>query len=123
MNEDLLKSLKGMLGDNADEKINSVMNMLKSSENSEQKNTEPIISENNSSVNSDAFSGNGLVTPEGLEYISRIKGIIDEMGHSNDKRSNLLLSLKPYMRSNRAKSIDNAVRILNLSKFSQLFKM
>ena len=117
MNEDLISSLKGMLGDNADEKINSVMNMLKSDNSNK-------TEEKAENVQNQSFQlPSQLASPEGLQYITKIKGIIDEMGHANDRRSNLLMSLKPYMRSSRAQSIDNAVKILNLSKLAGLFKL
>ena len=131
-NNDLLNSLRAMLGDNADEKINTVVNLLKdnSSDNNTIKSENPAnidtnISEDvintpdnqNNMVNSPQFSG------EGLEYLAKIKNIIDDMGNANDPRSNLLMSLRPYMRETRQKSIDNAVKILNLSRFSGLFNL
>lgn len=144
---DMLGTLKGLLGDNADEKINAVMNALKNSSNnsgnggSVSDNINSVVNSVNDSIevndergaipvsfSSDNNGGitqnaNNLLSPEGLEYISKIKGIIDEMGSANDPRSNLLMSLRPYMRTNRQRSIDNAVKILNLSRFSGLFKI
>ena len=128
---DLLNSLKGMLGDNADEKIGAVMNMLRS------ENIGGSISNNIENVEKDiekteekggfpiGIKGgqNAPISPESLEYIGRIKSIVDEMGNANDPRSSLLMSLKPYMRDTRKKSIDNAIKILNLSRFSGLFKI
>ena len=130
-NNDLLNSLKGMLGDNADEKINAVMNVLKSEKVGENipKNIEDVEQDIQVSDEKGGFpvgissNNNPSISPESLEYIGRIKSIVDEMGHANDPRSNLLLSLRPYMRDTRKRSIDNAVKILNLSRFSGLFKM
>lgn len=135
---DLLNSLRGMLGDNADEKINAVMNMLKT-DSSSAKNTvsqiENDITISDNSNNSDsqdntealtvsaAESSPAPLSDEGIEFIGKIKNIIDEMGSVNDPRSNLLMSLRPYMRETRKKSIDNAVKILNLSRFSGLFNI
>ena len=131
-NNDLLNSLKAMLGDNADEKINTVVNLLKdNSSNNDvlksaqtpenittisQEETDTFDNQNNM-INSPQFSG------EGLEYLSKIKSITDDMGSANDPRSNLLMSLRPYMRETRQKSIDNAIKILNLSRFSGLFNL
>lgn len=132
-NNDMLSSLKGLLGDNADEKINMVMSALKNSNTSDnlssvargidesievndEKSAIPVsFSQNNN-------SGLGILSNEGLEYMSKIKNIIDEMGTANDPRSNLLMSLKPYMRTTRQKSIDNAIKILNLSRLSGILK-
>lgn len=111
MSDDILNTLKGMLGDNAEEKIQSVLSSLggNSTPSSE---TESVPSPISSPINTEA-----------LESFSKIKDIIDDFGKANDSRSNLLLSLKPYMRSERQKSIDNAIRLLNISKFSGLFKL
>ena len=125
---DLLSSLKGMLGDNADEKINAVVNMLKS--NNRQNEAEPAVKPDNDMIVTDSkkaapvSGGQSLpLTAEGIEYMGKIKHIIDELGTANDRRSNLLMSLRPYMRDERKKSIDNAVKILNLSRLSGLFKI
>ena len=115
---DILNSLKGMLGDNADEKINSVMNMLKGNSNID---NDIKVDEGNNNISKSDTSN--MISPESLRYISQIKSIIDEMGSANDPRSNLLMSLRPYMNKTRQKSIDNAVKILNLSRISGLFKI
>ncbi len=109
-NNDMLNSLKGLLGDNADEKIGAVLNALSSN------NDKPINVEDDISVD------NSFSQPDQSQYISQIKNIISEMGNATDSRSNLLLSLRPYMRDNRKKSIDNLIKVLNISKFSGFFK-
>ena len=119
---DILSALKGMLGDNADEKINSVMNMLKGGNNADIDN-DIKVDDNKSGTDISKSDSSNMLSPESLRYISQIKSIIDEMGSANDPRSNLLLSLRPYMRQTRQKSIDNAVKILNLSRISGLFKI
>ena len=127
MADDILSSLKGMLGDNADEKINSVLNMLKSSDAGQKISVDDSINitedKNNSLPVSVENKSNDIFSVEGLEYLSRIKGIVDEMGRANDPRSNLLMSLRPYMRNNRKKGIDNAIKLLNLSRMSGIFKI
>ncbi len=124
---DLLNSLKGMLGDNADEKINAVMNMLKSGGDQPQqeviKPDDDIIITDNKNSSPSAGNQSLPLTAEGIEYLGKIKHIVDELGSANDQRSNLLMSLRPYMRDERKRSIDNAVKILNLSRLSGLFKI
>ena len=95
---DIADTLKSLLGDNADEKINSVMNML--SENTTQK------SEDSSDQISLANQAQGI-----MSRLSEISG---------DDRSNLLMSLKPFMRQSRKDSIDKAVKMLNFAQLSQL---
>jgi len=93
---DPMEALKGILGENAEDTIKDVMNKLSPGE--------------------DMGDSN--------DYLLEMKQLIDRIGSSrSDPRANLLLSLRPYMRSNRKKSIDGAVRLLNLSKLSGLFKI
>ena len=40
--------------------------------------------------------------------------------NSNDPRSNLLNSLKPYMRNSRKDKIDNYIRLMNMSKIAEM---
>lgn len=107
-----MNTLKGLLGDNAEEKIQKVMSSLSGNSEEGSENL-PILSEPLSAS-----------TDNSLEYIMRIKGIIDELSsNATDSRSNLLLSLKPFMRSSRQQSIDSAVKLLSLSKLTTLFKL
>lgn len=102
---DMMDTLKGLLGDNADEKINNVMNMLKSED----------------TAHSDSSGDGAAVTPE---LLSQAQGLLQQISSAgNDDRSRLLMSLKPYMRKNRQDTIDNAVKLLNVAQLSQLFKL
>ncbi len=93
---DAMETLKGILGDDAEDKIKSVMGSLSAGG-----------TDNNS-----------------LEYVMQMKDIMSKLANDrNDPRSNLLMSLKPYMRSSRQKSIDNAVRLLNLTKLTGIMRM
>lgn len=115
VNNSAMDTLKNLLGDNAEEKIQTVMNSLSSDSTAQNL---PAVSEpsENKAVN--------IQDNQGLEYAMRIKGIIDELGHqNNDSRSNLLLSLKPFMRGSRQQSIDSLIRLLNLTKLTSLFKL
>lgn len=96
----MMDTLKGILGDGAEDKIKSAVSAL-----------------------SGGSQGTPTqISPENMEYFMKIKSIADELSHPNDARSQLLMSLKPYMRTERQKGIDNAVRILNLTKLSGLFR-
>ena len=96
---DAMETLKGLLGDGAEDKIKNVMSSLSSGNNG------------------------GGVDADTLDYIMQMKDIMDKLGNSsNDPRSRLLMSLRPYMRSSRQSSIDSAVKLLNLSKMAALFK-
>lgn len=94
---DAMDTLKDILGDGAEDKIKTAMNMLSSS--SEQKGD------------------------NGIGELMQMREIANKItsAHS-DPRTNLLNSLKPYMRDERQKSIDNAIKFLNIAKFAQMFK-
>ena len=91
-----MDTLRGILGDNADEKIQKAMSMISApTEKNEQTDNSQIM---------------------------QLKGLIDQISTSRDSRSNLLLSLRPFMSGKRQQTIDSAVKLLNLTKLSGLFK-
>lgn len=106
MANDMLNTLKEILGDNAEEKIQTAIQMLQSNDKKNDENSENSLPQS-------------ITSPD---YVSQMKSIINQMGTANDNRSNLLLSLKPYMRAERQQSIDSAIKLLNLTKFAGLFK-
>lgn len=110
---DMMDTLKGLLGDNADEKINTIMNALNKTDDS---GSDPPTSIENmhSAPSSPAVSPELLLQAQGL--LSQLTSAGD------DNRANLLLSLKPYMRGSRQGSIDSALEMLNIARLSQLFK-
>ena len=42
--------------------------------------------------------------------------------NKNDPRSNLLNSLKPYLRDNKKEKLDSYVNLLNMSKIAEVLK-
>ena len=121
---DMISTLKGFLGDNADEKIKGAMEMLKSSgmlDNSGSTGEQIENSINIGESKSQMPSNLPKITPEGLEMMGQIKNIFDQMTNSNDSRSNLLMSLKPFMRTERQRSIDRVTKVMNIARFSGLF--
>ncbi len=109
-----MNMLKGILGDGAEEKIASVMQSLSSGGDDK--------AEDVSVMKEASHTGaSGSIDENTLGYIMRMKGIIDEMSRTDDDRTRLLLSLRPYMREGRQKSIDNALKIMALTKLSGVF--
>ena len=99
---DAMDTLKNILGDDAEDKIKNVMSSLSSSDNGEA---------------AESFDA------DNLSQLMQIKDIMQSVtSNRNDPRTNLFLSLKPYMRSNRQKSIDSAVKLLGLTNLTKLFK-
>lgn len=98
---DAMDTLKNILGDGAEDKIKNVMSSLSQSDGG----TQPALNADN------------------LDQFMQIKQIMENMTtNRNDPRSNLLLSLKPYMRGGRQKSIDSAVRLLGLTNISKMLR-
>ncbi|MBP3255372.1 MAG: hypothetical protein J6M60_02645 [Clostridia bacterium] len=55
--------------------------------------------------------------------ILKIKQIMDSMNkNENNPRSNLLLSLKPYLRPERRPKVDQYIKIFNMSSMMDNFK-
>ena len=103
---DMMDTLKGILGDDADGKIQNAMNMLKNSglmDNSQNKtdSIDKVVEGINKDIKTGDNSGINGLSPEGLEFINQIKSVVNRMSNTNDKRSDLLRSLRPFMRGNR----------------------
>ncbi|MGN0107726.1 MAG: hypothetical protein ACI4A5_08520 [Hominilimicola sp.] len=99
---DAMDTLKNILGEGAEDKIKNVMNSLSSSD--------------------DEPSPGGF-DEDTLDQFMQLKNIMQSMtANRNDPRTNLLMSLKPYMRSSRQKSIDSAVKLLGLTNITKLLK-
>lgn len=134
--DNMMNTLKSLLGENADEKINQAMNMLKSSglmQNADTaaaqspvqtavQTTAPAQAEQTGQSSADVPGGaSQILTPEGIQFLGQIRSMVDQISNTNDSRSNLLRSLKPFMRTDRQQTIDRAIRIMNIGRFSGLF--
>ncbi len=73
---------------------------------------------NNSSTNSGGFDFSQL----DMNTIMKMKSVMDKLNNSNDPRSNLLQSLKPYLREERKSKVDQYANLLNVAKIADLFK-
>lgn len=110
---DMMDTLKGLLGDNADDKISGIMQILNS---------------DNTQSSSDAVSPKAEETPNDApsitpEMLMAAQGILSRLSSSgDDDRTKLLMSLKPYMNGTRKSTIDSAVKMLKLSEMSEFFK-
>lgn len=112
---DMMDTLKGLLGDNAEDKISGIMKIL-NSDNSQSESETSVHTQESAERNTDIPA----ITPE---MIMAAQSIMSKLSSNNDDdRSRLLMSLKPYMRESRQSSIDSAVKMLNLAQMSQFFK-
>lgn len=94
------------------EMIDNLMNILKNN-NSD---TNHKNSDTNSNKETNPFEN------VDIETIIKFKNIMDSLNNRNDPDSNLLYSLKPYLRKSRQDKLDQYINILKISQLSKLFK-
>ena len=87
------------------------------SNSSDGNNSNPDFSSQNSSKATN-FDFNNI----DMNTILKMKSVMENMNSKNDPRSNLLNSLKPYLRESRKEKIDQYANLLNFAKIAELFK-
>lgn len=123
---DMMSTLKSILGDDADGKIQNAMNILKNNGLMEQSNSNETdlakkIDEQISTEPAKAVGNTkSPLSDESLEFVNQIRGLVSRMSNTNDTRSNLLRSLRPFMRTERQQAIDKAIHIINIGRFAGL---
>mgnify|MGYP003194469196 CR=1 FL=1 len=70
---------------------------------------------NNSSGNSNSASNIDINT------LLKMKNIMEKMNSKDNPRSNLLLSLKPYLKESRKNKVDQYINLLNMGNLMDLF--
>lgn len=71
---------------------------------------------NNSSGNSSTENNFNMFSGLDMNTILKMKNIMEKMNQKkNDPRSNLLLSLKPYLKDSRKEKVDQYIQIFNMS--------
>lgn len=90
--------------------VNNLFNMLN---NSNQNNN----SKDSNTSSDTSFDSNGI----DFETILKMKSIIDKMNTKDDPRSNLLLSLKPYLSDSKKSKVDQYIKLMNMSKVLEIF--
>ncbi len=84
-------------------------------------------SENNTNFQSNTNSQNSSNTNNfdfnniDINMIMKMKSMMDKMGNKNDPTSNLLQSLKPYLRDEKKGKVDQYANLLNMTKLAELF--
>ena len=101
-NADSSPDLNNILSQVSPEMLNNLGNMLNS---------------NNQSNQSSSQNGNFNLD---MNTIMKMKSIMENMNNKNDPRSNLLYSLKPYLRDSKKDKLDQYVNLLNVSKIADI---
>jgi len=118
---DKLNSIAGPNNNVSPEMVNNLFNMLNNSNNNQSSNSNTDNSSNQNyttnKTQENQFNTNGI----DIETIMRMKTIIDKMNSKDDPRSNLLQSLKPYLKESRKSKIDQYIQLMNMSKVMDVF--
>ena len=124
---DIFDKLNNIAGQNniSPEMVNNLFNMFNNSNNSNNQNSNTNCSDtssnqdyNNSTNNQNNPFGNSGID---FETIMKMKSIIDKINTKDDPRSNLLQSLKPYLKDSRKSKIDQYIQLMNMSKVMDVF--
>ena len=102
--------------------FSTMMNGNSSSHEKTDKNSlddETIDTTNNSSTNTNnnTFDFSKI----DINTMMKMKSIMKKMNHSSDPRSNLLQSLKPYLRDEKKSKLDQYSNLLNMANLIELF--
>lgn len=124
MNNNEISSLMDMLNNMDKDQLANGMNQLNKMLNTAPSNNSNSPNASNNSSNS--YSSNNSSSPNlsslDFETITKIKSIMDKINSSDDPKSNLLYSLKPYLRDSKKAKLDQYVNLLKISEVTGLFK-
>lgn len=104
------------------EMIQNFSSMMQNSQNNSnsQTNTDKQNNTNNNNTNSNT---NGFdFSNIDMNTILKMKSVMEKMNSKNDPRTNLLYSLKPYLREERKDKLDQYANLLNVAKIAELLK-
>lgn len=121
---DVFDKLNSFAGQNniSPDMVNNLLNMFNNaSNNGNNSNSSNEHTSQNSDTSSNSqdssFNSSGI----DFETIMRMKSIIDKMNVKDDPRSNLLQSLKPYLKDSRKSKVDQYIQLMNMSKVMEMF--
>lgn len=102
------------------EMIGNLANLLKSNNTSNNSATSNSSAQNTEQSSPDEKSN----TTNNIDFdtILKIKSIMEALNKKDDPRSNLLYSLKPYLRESKQKKLDQYVNLLKITQVTNLFK-
>lgn len=101
---EMMQNFSSMMGNNSNNSGNA-------------KNSSNYANSNNTKNSSDFdFSNIDMNT------IMKMKSVLDKMNSKDDPRTNLLHSLKPYLRDEKKEKLDQYANLMNVAKIAELFK-
>ena len=126
---DIFEKLNNIAGQNniSPDMVNNLFNMFNNSNtqnanidnaNYSNSNVQDNTNPSTSSANQNTSNNNSGID---IETIMKMKTIIDKMNTKDDPRSNLLQSLKPYLKDSRKSKVDQYIQLMNMSKVIDVF--
>ena len=122
---DMINNLMNMLNNSNKDTNNSSVDSTKNTTETGIKldNLQDIISSfssnSNSSENNDSINSNNNSLD--FDTLLKLKSIMEKMNNKNDPRSNLLYSLKPYLRESKRSKLDQYANLLKITQVTGLF--
>ncbi len=117
---DAIKNLSNMMNANTNQKENTSVNGSAS--------IDASINSNHSNASNTTNSVNGANSANNFDFsnidintIMKMKSIMEKMNNSTDARSNLLQSLKPYLRDEKKSKLDQYSKLLTMTNLMELF--
>ena len=100
--------------------FSSMMNNNNTNNNNKAENSNTInnSTSNNTNNNSNSFDFSNI----DMNTIMKMKNIMEKMNNTNDPRSNLLSSLKPYLRDSKKEKLDQYANLINFAKIAEILK-
>lgn len=134
--ENTINKLKNMMNNGEFNDVISQIppDMMKNFSSMMKNNSAPNKNNSNADISSDSSPVHNSFTKDSsdntnynfnnidMNTILKIKSIMENLNTNNDPRSNLLNSLKPYLRNSRKEKIDQYANLLNFARIAELLK-
>lgn len=108
---DIMKKITNMINSNNSEVSSDLDNS------SNEKNSNEANDFNSSNTNTNTNFNIDIAT------LLKVKSVMDKMNsNQNNPRTNLLLSLKPYLKPSRKDKVDQYIKLLNMEHILEIFR-
>ena len=118
----MLKNMSSMM--NGNQIPENIQNILQGMNNQTINNKSQNTQNGSKNQQSSNKNGNETSNPFGnidMETILKLQNIINSMNSGqNDSRTNLLLSLKPYLKENRRNKVDQYIQLMKMEKIIEI---
>lgn len=131
IDENSINKLKDMMnkGDLSDivsqippEMIQNFSSMIQNSSNASNSQNHTDSHNNKNTTNTNSNTNGFDFSNIDMNTILKMKSVMEKMNTKNDPRTNLLYSLKPYLREERKDKLDQYANLLNVAKIAELLK-